>query len=60
MLFRSGHKQKHTQQDVCQCGAPESKEVQGSVAVRPLRLGQSLVVVGGVDGVDPHIAWERS
>lgn len=49
------HQQTH--EDVDQRGGPESKQVQGLVAVR-IHGGCVLVVVGLVNRVDPHVTWK--
>lgn len=48
--------EEEPQQDVDQRGGPEGKQVQRPVAVGP-RAGGGAVVVGLVDGVDPHVPW---
>lgn len=50
--------EEETQQDVDQGGGPEGEQVQRPVAVR-LPAGGVLVVVGLVNGVDPHVTWRN-
>lgn len=50
--------QEETQQDVDQGGGPERKQVRSPVAVR-IHAGRVLVVVGLVNGVDPHVTWRN-
>lgn len=50
------HEQTH--EDIDQGGGPESKQVQGLVAIG-VQICRDLVVVGLVNGVDPHIAWMK-
>lgn len=46
------------QQDVGEGGGPEGEQVQRLVAVR-IRDRRVLVVVGHVNGVDPHVTWRN-
>lgn len=49
---------EQTQEDIDQGGGPESKQVQGLVAIG-VQSCCALVIVGLVNGVDPHIAWTK-
>lgn len=51
-------KEEEAQQDVDQGGGPEGKQVQRLVAVG-VHAGRVLVVVGLVNGVDPHVTWRK-
>lgn len=46
-----------TQQDVVQVGGPEGKQVESLVAV--VVAGHCLIVVGFIDGVNPHITSRK-
>lgn len=50
----AAEQQEHTQEDVDQGGGPEGKQVESPVAVR-VHIRRVPVVVGLVNGVDPHI-----
>lgn len=47
---------EQTQEDIDQGGGPESKQVQGPVAIL---VPSCLLIAGLVNGVDPHIAWTQ-
>lgn len=53
--------EEEPQQDVDQRGGPEGEQVQRPVAVGPRAAagGGGAVVVGLVDGVDPHVPWRE-
>lgn len=48
---------EQAQEDVDQGGGPEGEQVERPVAVR-IHVRRVFVVVGLVDRVDPHVAWE--
>lgn len=60
LLFLRAEKgeQGHTKQDISESGGPEGEQVERLVAVC-IHIGRVPVVVGFIDGVDPHITQRK-